>query len=295
MDTTIKGLKYTLAFTFLLLMFYACKAPEEIIRAGKVKAMSASRIIKNVEENAFEYEELSIKRIKCQYHDKEGKTSFRANLKSLNGEKIMLSIFKLNVAVGRLYLTPDSVKYINYMDKNYFLDDYSFLSNLLNIDLDFETVQSILNNSIFSYRNDPKDRDYKNFISSVESGLYVVQSYKERKLSKIYEKGKLKKADRLLKKLDDESLILQTVWIEPETFNLVKMAIEDKFNERYAFFDFGGYTQVEGNDFPSEINLAFKSEKGDVRLNVKLDGFSTAEIKNFDFKIPQRYKKLQVN
>ena len=192
-------------------------------------------------------------------------------------------------------MTPDSVKYINYMDKNYFLDDYSYLSNVLNIDLDFESVEAILSNSIFSYRNDPKDRDYKNFISYVDSGFYVIQSYKEKKLSKIYERGKQKKAERMLKKRDDEVLILQTTWIEPVNFNLVKMSIEDLSNERVANFEFKDYTKVKNNDFPGEINLEMQSGQGDMSLKIKFAGITTEDIKTIPFKIPPKYMELNMD
>ena len=277
--------KYLSIAAILLSLFHSCKSTEKLSTA-KVKDMSTGRIIKNVEENAFDYDFLTIKRINCIYEDENGRTSFKANLKSINNNSILLSISKLNILVTRLYLTPDSVKYINYMDKNYFLDDYSYLSSILNIDLDFETVQAILSNSIFSYRNDPKERDYKNFVSYVDENKYVVQSYKERKLSKIVEKDKFKKVNRMLKKRDDEVLILQTSWIEPETFNLLKMSIEDKSNDRLAEFNFGDYTKIERNDFPGVIDIALQTDKGTVRLKIKLAGFSTEKIDSFSFKIP---------
>ncbi len=294
MNTFKIALKYLSIAALLLSLLYSCKSTEKITTA-KVKAMSTGRIIKNVEDNAFDYDFLTIKRISCLFEDENGRTSFKANLKSINNKGILLLISKLNISVGRLYLTPDSVIYINYMDKNYFLDDYSYLSSILNIDLDFETVQAILSNSIFSYRNDPKERDYKNFISYVEEDKYVIQSYKERKLSKIVEKDKYKKANRMLKKRDDEVLILQTTWIEPETFNLLKMLIEDKSNDRLAEFNFGDYTKIGKNDFPGEINLGLQTDKGNVSLKIRLAGFSTDKIKPLSFKIPEKYEELIVN
>ncbi len=294
MNTFKIALKYLSIAAILLSLLYSCKSTEKITTA-KVKAMSTGRIIKKVEENAFDYDFLTIRRINCLFEDENGRTSFKANLKSINNKSILLQISKLNILIGRLYLTPDSVKYINYMDKNYFLDDYSYLSSILNIDLDFETVQAILSNSIFSYRNDPKERDYKNFISYVEEDKYVIQSYKERKLSKIVEKDKYKKASRMLKKRDDEVLILQTTWIEPETFNLLKMSIEDKSNEREAEFNFGDYTKIGKNDFPGEINLGLQTDKGNVSLKIRLAGFSTDKIKSLSFRIPEKYEELIVN
>ena len=65
-------------------------------------------------------------------------------------KQIIVMLSKLNIPVGRLWLTPDSVKFINYLEKNYFLDDYSYLSSMLDMDLDFETIHAIVSNNIFS-------------------------------------------------------------------------------------------------------------------------------------------------
>jgi hypothetical protein len=171
----------------------------------------------------------------------------------------LASITKLNIPVGRVLLTPDSVIYVNYMERNYFVDDYSFLSNFLNIDLDFATIQSIISNSTFSYRNDEKDRDFKTFITSVESGMYILQSEKERKVFKMDEKGKAGKIERRLKRLDDNALIMQKMTINPANFALTGLLIEDKTNDRKMEMIFDDFVKVMNKDYPGSIDMSFNS------------------------------------
>ncbi|HCE58339.1 MAG TPA: hypothetical protein DER09_11040, partial [Prolixibacteraceae bacterium] len=45
------------------------------------------------------------------------RASFRISLKAIRDEKILASITKLNIPVGRVLLTPDSVIYVNYIDR----------------------------------------------------------------------------------------------------------------------------------------------------------------------------------
>ena len=174
----------------------SCKTTRTITTYEKLKPISANRLIKNVEDNAFEYKGLDIKRIACVYESPENKTSFRASLSSANDRFIQVSISKLNLPVARILLTPDSVKMVNYLAKNYFLGDYSYIEKQLGAAVDFQVVQSILTNDVFSYRNDEKDKDFKEFVSYVDSGMYVLQSVKNRKLEKINRKGKDEKIDR---------------------------------------------------------------------------------------------------
>ena len=213
-----------LIFVFVLAVSWlsSCRSSKNITTA-ELKNISTGKLIKRVEQNALDYEYLTIKRINCQFSEGGVKTNFKVNLKAQKNKAILVSISKLSFPVGRVLLTPDSVKYVNYMEKNYFVDDYSYLSDVLNIDLDFETIQSIISNNVFSYRNDKREKDFKTFDSFIESGLYVLQSEKQRKLVKIEEKGNNKKVQRRLNRLGDEALILQKMYIRPTDFSLTRL------------------------------------------------------------------------
>jgi len=55
---------------------------------------------------------------------------------------------QLNVGIeaGRILLTPDNILFINKLQKNYYDGDYTFLEQLIDIDIDFYTIQAIFNN-----------------------------------------------------------------------------------------------------------------------------------------------------
>ena len=153
------------AFLFLIIVlgFSSCKTSREIPTAAHLKPIGTAKLLKNVAENSLVYESLSINRINCQFSNNQSRTSFKISLKAIKDKQILASITKLNIPIGRVLLTPDSVIYVNYIERNYFVDDYTYLSKFLNIDLDFSTIQSIISNNAFSYRNDEKDKDFKTF------------------------------------------------------------------------------------------------------------------------------------
>lgn len=278
----------------LAIGFSSCKTTRVVPR-GEAKPISTGKLLKKVEENSFNYESFTIKRISCQYSSNSSKATFKINLKALKDEKILVSISKLNIPVGRVLLTPDSVKYVNYIDRNYFVDDYTYLSDFLNIDLDFATIQSILSNNAFSYRNDPKDKDFKTFESYVESGMYVLQSEKERKIFKMDEKGKTGKIERRLKRLDDDALILQKMYFDPSNFDLTKLLIVDKTNDRTMEMNFGDFEKINQKDYPGSIDMSFVSEDENVSLKIRMNGFSTEEIGSLNLNIPEKYEQIRVN
>ena len=283
-----------IAFLLIAIGFSSCKAPREISKAN-IKPLSTQKLLKILEENSLVYESLSINRMNCQFTGNQSKTSFRISLKAIKDQKILASITKLNIPVGRVLLTPDSVIYVNYIERNYFVDDYTFLSNFLNIDLDFNSIQSVISNNAFSYRNDEKDRDFKTFNTSVESGMYVLQSEKEKKVFKMDEKGKTGKIERRLKRLDDNALILQKMYFNPTNFALTKLLIEDKTNRRKMEMNFDEFVKVLSKDYPGTIDMSFLSESDHIFLKVRMSGFSTDKLDSLNLEIPEKYQQIKVN
>jgi hypothetical protein len=283
-----------IVFLLIAIGFSSCKTSREIA-TNNLKPIGTARLLKNIEENSLVYESLSISRINAQFSGNQSKTSFRISLKAIKDQKILGSITKLNIPVGRVLLTPDSVIYVNYIDRNYFVDDYTFLSNFLNIDLDFFTIQSIISNSAFSYRNDEKDKDFRAFSTSVESGMYVLQSEKERKMYKMDEKEKTGKIERRLKRLDDNALILQKMSFNPTNFALVKLLIEDKTNNRKMEMIFDEFVKIMDKDYPGAIDMSFNSESDNIVLKLRMNGFSTEKLDSLNLEIPEKYQQIKVN
>ena len=278
----------------IILLFSSCRITREIPTVT-AKPISTGKLLKRVEQNAFDYNYFTIKRINCQFSSDETNANFKVNLKALKDKKILVSISKLNIPVGRVLLTPDSVKYVNYLERNYFIDDYSYLSDFLNIDLDFATIQSIISNNAFSYRNDPGNKDFKTFNTIIESETYVLQSEKERKIFKMDEKDKEGKIERRLKRLDDEALILQKMYFNPANFALIKLIIDDRSNKRKMEMNFNDFVQIKNKDYPGSIEMNFLSTIDKVNLKIRMSGFSTDKINSFNINIPEKYEQIRVN
>lgn len=276
----------------VLVAVSSCKTPSELA-VVEARPISTNKLLKRIEQNAFDYEYLTIKRINCNFSSSQSKAAFKINLKAKKDDRILVSISKLNIPVGRVLLTPDSVKYVNYIDRNYFIDDYSYLSSFLNIDLDFATIQSIISNNAFSYRNDPRDKDFKTFDALIEDNQYVLQSEKTRKLSKLEEKEN--KAERRLKRLDDQALIVQKMFFNPANFALNRLLISDKTNDRNMNLIFDDYSEVENKEYPGTIEMNFHSPEEEIDMKIRMSGFSTDKITSFSIKIPEKYEEIRVD
>lgn len=244
--------------------FYSCRTARDL-PAEKIKPMTSERILKRVQQNAFDYDNLTIRRINCQFSSNQSKTNFRVNLKAIKDEKILVSISKINIPVGRVLLTPDSVTYVNYIDRNYLVDDYSFLSKFLNIDLDFESIQSILSNNIFTLNNRNRD-GFKRFSSSVEEGMYVLNANDEQKM-----------------------------YIRPGSFVLTKMMVEEHSANRELELVFDDFVKVDKKDYPGSIEMKMGSPSEEIEMKIKMNGFSTGKIDEISLRIPERYEQVSAN
>lgn len=231
-----------------------------------IKPLSTRKLLKRVEQNAFDYDHLTIRRINCRFSSNQENTNFRVNLKAIKDEKILVSISKINIPVGRVLLTLDTVKYVNYIDRNYFVDDYSYLSRFLNMELDFETVQSIILNNTFLFHDMYGRTGFSHFNSSVEEGLFLLESGEQQKM-----------------------------YFSPRNYALTKLVVNDEMNARKLEMVFDDFEKVKKKDYPGTIEMTMISPGERINLKLRMNGFSTDKIDELTLRIPDKYEQIRVN
>ena len=231
-----------------------------------LKSLSTRKLVKRVEQNSFDYENLTIRRINCRFSSNQDNANFRVKLKAIKDEKILVSISKINIPVGRVLLTPDSVIYVNYIDRNYFIDDYSFLSSFLKTKLDFETIQSILSNNAFSYNDYERRANFKHFNSSVEEGMFLLETGEEQKM-----------------------------YFSPRNYALTKLIVKDETNARRLEMIFDDFEKLKKKEYPGTIEMTMISSGDLINLKLRMNGFSTDKIDELTLRIPDKYEQIRVN
>ena len=290
-------------FFFFLIVVLAilssCRTARDL-PAERLRPLDAERLVKQVEQNAFDFNDLTIRRINVQFSNSNLKTSFRANLRASKDDKILASISKINIPVGRVLLTPDSVVYVNYLDRNYFVDDYSFISNLLNFKLDFETIQAVVTNpsggSFIS--TDRSSGGFKNYNSTVESGKYILQTDNIRQTSQSVESlnsGRRRNQTPFASNTIADNSIQKKFWFNPRNFNLEKLMLHDPSSNWVLEVDYSDFVKVDKKDYPGSIDMKMMSPDEMIELKIKLNGFSTEKVDSIDLNIPDRYEQIRVN
>jgi hypothetical protein len=284
---------YTLVLLAIAFGISSCRTARDV-PSERLKPVSAERLLKQVEQNAFDYNDLTIRRINVQFSNDGIKTSFRANLRASKDEMILASFSKLNIPVGRVLLTPDSVKYVNFIDRNYLMDDYNWLSNVLNIGVSFDIVQAILSNPL---KNGAVSSSgvLNNFEVLVENGRYVLQS--DSHLNNFHPERKkitVRNNRHLQNRGTNNDMVLRKMVIHPRSYVLEKIVMDDPVNDKKLEVDFSDFVKVDNKDYPGEIDVRMFSEGELTELNVKLRGFSTEKIDSVELNIPERYQRIRI-
>jgi hypothetical protein len=278
---------------FVVFSFSSCKSTKiATTSSAVVKPISTNKLLRNIENSVFDYKHLSIKKISCQFDNGKTRASFRASIFAEKNKQIVVMLSKLNIPVGRVWLTPDSVKYINNLDKTYFLDDYSYLSSMLDMDLDFETVNSIVSNNIFAFGEEKKEKEIRDYEAKIDSGMYVLESDRKFKARKENNRINERRQARKTRKLIADSPVKQSVYIDPETYKIRKIKLVDAANSRSLNISFSDFVPVEKQIYPGEMDLDFSSPESSMQLKVKFSGFSTEKENDIRFKIPDKYTRI---
>jgi hypothetical protein len=273
-------------------LLFSCKTPRKIAEV-RLRPMNAVKLYKKAEDNTFDYNQFNIKKINIQYDNGKSRTSFRASVTAAKDKAVLLSITKLNILLARVILTPDSITYINYFDRSYYKGLYEPVCNLLNFDLDFNTIQAIVSANIFSLFEDQKElKEYKTW---TENGMYVLQSEAIRKLSRMEARGKTHRMERLLKKMDEEISIVQTFCFDPTLYFIRELTMEEKDSPRKVILKFEDYEPVGIKYFPATVSMVYHSDSVNLEVQAKMSGFSVEEGEFISFKIPEKYKRIFLN
>lgn len=275
----------------ILLGLSSCKTTR-VVTTSAVKPISTNKLIRNVENNSFNYKHFSIKRMTCHFDNGKTRTSFKASIRCDKDKSITVMLSKINIPVARIWLTPDSVKFVNYLENNYFLDDYSYLSSMLNMDLSFETVRSIISNNMFSFQGEKRDIDNHDYESKIDSGFYVLESVKTQIPKRNNQRISDRKSARMAQKILPEAVIHQSVYIDSQTFKLRKIKMEDAANSRSLNIEFSDFATVDKQLYPGEILFHLVSPESNMELRMNLGGFSVDEEREIRFRVPEKFTRI---
>ncbi len=284
-----KRLIYCFYWVFILTFFFAsCKQTEKIAAPKKIKRYSVGKVIKMTNENSLKYETLSVKKVTVSFTNDGKTTSARGSYKIRRDSIIQLYAQKLAIPVGKMEVNIDSFRMVNFLDQVLFVGKNNYLSKLLGMDIDFGVLQAIMSNKMFSFRQDPRDKDFKEFYCEIEDEMYKVSSIRDRKLRKINKNEE--KLERFRYRTDENHVIKQDIYIDPDSFVVRRMVFNDLENSKRLNLEFSNYLKVMNQWFPGLIRMQLTGDNK-LELSIELSKISLNDESNFGFSVSPKYKR----
>lgn len=266
-----------LYFSLIFIFLPSCNTKKRIAasHAQHITKKSAIDLGAMLKKNEFRFDWIAAK-FSTEFILDSSQTSFNVNLHGRKDSILWMSITAplIGIEVARAIVTKDSVKFIDRIHSEYFVGDFIYVNKLLHAELDFELLQSLLiGNSVDFYDDDDK------LHSTINDGQYVLSTIRKRKLRKVIEKNK---------ELKDPA---QTIWLDPNTFKIVRVLFND-FNQNRTFSaNFDKFDKVDSLLFPYSIHYKIKAEKN-VDIKIEYSKVANNNPQLFPFSIPSKYERI---
>ncbi|HQQ93043.1 MAG TPA: DUF4292 domain-containing protein [Bacteroidia bacterium] len=276
----------------MLVVLSSCKHPKHLRKtehaekteidslAGKCKLdyKNAKALSRLMGDSELKFDWIFAKaNVESKIDDKE--ESFDIRISARNDSAMLVNIqYVLGINVAKVLITLDSVKFVDYIHKTYFKGDFQYINDMLNTELDFDLLQSVLfGNSAEFYDDDKRLKP----VTNRENCYYMLSSERKKRLKRI-QMG-----------VDSLAEDLQTLSLDPETFKIfrnefVQSSTGRKFIAGYS--DFGSRDSVYA---PYRVDIDILAQK-EAHLKIKYVRIEKNTPQKLGLNIPAKYDAIQI-
>ena len=242
----------------MLFIVVSCGTKRIISDGTAGEKMSSKNIIRQHYLNQLDFKTLAGK-LKIDYSDGEDEQGLAVSLRMEKDKVIWISA---PFGVVKAYITPDRVSFYNKLDNEYFDGDFSFLSNLLGTELDFDKVQNLLlGQALFNL----KDESYSVSISE--------ENYE-------------------LKPKNPGTLFKTLFQIEPKNFKMASQQLSQPLRKRLLDINYKNYQKINKWLLPNEINIvAIEKDERNI-IDIEYRNIEFDQPVRFPYRIPDGYKEI---
>lgn len=257
----------------------SCRVSKEALTDKHFPNRKSDEVLQLMQENEVNCEWLSIK------YDVELKTpkiddSFKMYVRMRKDSVIWVSATYYAVEVARFLFTPDSVKFMDRKNNQYYVGEYDYISERFQVDANFNVLQSlILANSAELLKVESEDDKMK---SSKSDGNYYLSVLRKRQLRRALKRDEIKK---------DLDLGI-SVWVQPENFRISKTTIADFESDRSITAVFSDYEKTCNSLFPKKVNYTALSANEQAEVKTSAMKVTPDKKVSLSFTIPEKYEPL---
>ena len=275
----MKNIKYILFIIVLLVT--SCALKKEYV-IGDSKGITAKKIVKTIEQNQNKFTSLQA-RARIDYSSNNKIKTNIVTIRILAGEKVWISA---PLGAIRLLITKDSIKYYNKLERNYIKTDFSYIEDLLGLNVTYDMLEKLL------FGQPVLELGSRDF---------------EKKLNKENNQTPNKLRSYVFKKKVnfDNNQFIGLFYINPYNFKLnsqkffeeqdsIKIADKSKmFKSPQTFsINYKNYTTTNKEVYPKRILFLDSNNKS---INIDMKSVVINKKLNIPFKIPRGYNQINVD
>lgn len=266
-----------LVFTALLaVVFSSCTGTRKAVREP-IKEQGAEYLMNKLKEHELKFQQFSAK-FTASYEVDRKTTNVSGNLRISRDSIIWISVTPaLGLEAVRFMLTPDSILFLNRLAKTYFVNNFSYINQLLNKTLDYDMVQSFLIGNDFSLY------DSNSFKASVENQQYKLNTVNRMKIRRYVRRSE-----------DDISIPLQSIWLDPVTFKVSRVMLKEAERDSRKFqANYSNFEQTDGELIPTQLEFVVETDETKIRINLEYTKVQINQEQTYLFKIPENYTEIK--
>nr|NQU91658.1 DUF4292 domain-containing protein [Bacteroidota bacterium] len=265
---------YLVWLAIVSVLLPACNSHRSLIK-GPIKEEGSDYLFQNLKEKEFKFRSFSAK-FNVEYRNDRKLFEFKGQVKIIKDSIIWVSFNQdLGVEIARLLITQDSVMFLDRFNKKYFIGDYDFVNQFLKTNIDFGVLESIILGNDFEYYENAR------FKASIDGGAYKLTTTGRSKLKKYVRNH-----------ADNERILLQSIWLNPETFKITQIKMKEltgdskKLTAQYSDFE-----NIQNQLFPFRINYSIEAENP-IDVKIKFTKITLNEDLSYPFKISSKYEPI---
>lgn len=239
------------------------------------KDHTAATLVDKTMEQQLSFEALSIK-FSLNYNDYTQEFASPGVLRIQRDSVIWVSLMPaLGIEMARVLITPDSIKVMNRIRREYSVNDFGFFKQNYGVDIDFSTIQALLTNALFVYPyRFRRLEDLNNYAIIKDTAHYTLRSHTAEEL------------------MSDPYAISQKFVIAGEIYKITHCELHDHLKRRRLLFYYSDFQETNERQFPETVKIELVQPASLLVVDLDYKNISVDTPFDTPFSVPARYKRV---
>jgi hypothetical protein len=239
---------------------------------------NAKTLSRLMQENEFDYTWIFAKAtVESFVEEKEESFDIRLSLRKDSAMLVNIQ-YVLGINVAKVLITKDSVKFVDYIHKTYFIGDFAYINDLLSADIDFDLLQSVLfGNSAKFYDDDSRLKP----ITDRQNCNYMLSTERKKRLK------------RIINNAEEPSSDLQILTLNPDGFKIIRNEFEQSSTGRKFIANYSAFAVKDSVYAPYHVDIDILAQKA-ARLKINYVRIEKNSPQKLSLNIPAKYDAIQI-